>query len=151
MTTELLNGYNHVATISPDLDRLIEFYGKVFDAEVVFDLHAAGLELRHVGIEIGDKVFLHAWELPEDNVTAAGNEMFRRGRLDHLALSTPDEDALREVEKRLVAYGAATSESDFGNQIAIWFEDPDGMGLEVCCWKPGATWADARDPDPPGR
>ncbi len=151
MSKKLLHGFNHVATISPDLDRLIDFYRVVFGSKVVFDLHAPGLERRHAGIEVGDQVFLHAWELPHENVTAAGDEMFRRGRLDHMALAVDDEDTLLEIRDRLVAIGAANiSLTDFGNQLSVWFTDPDGMGLEVCCWKPGATWADARDPQPIG-
>ncbi len=147
MGTELLKGFNHVASITPDLDRLIAFYRDVFGAEVVFDLHAPGLELRHAGIELGRQVFLHAWEVPEENVTAAGDEMFKRGRLDHIALEAVDQRALEVIRERLTARRIqGVSVTDFGHQVSVWFTDPDGMGLEVACWKPGATWADARDP-----
>jgi catechol 2,3-dioxygenase-like lactoylglutathione lyase family enzyme len=33
----LLQGFNHVATVTADLDRLIAFYEEAFDVEVVFD------------------------------------------------------------------------------------------------------------------
>ena len=59
MATKLA-GFNHVATISPNLDRQFEFHRKVFRSDVVFDLKAPGLELRHAGSELGDNVFFAA-------------------------------------------------------------------------------------------
>lgn len=145
--TKLLNGFNHVATITANLDRLIEFYRDVFGAEVVMDKVAPGIDLRHVGIDLGGGAFLHAWEVSEDDVSAAGNQMFRRGRVDHVALSAPDEETLWRIEERLKARGDTdTHRSDFGNILGVFFRDPDGMELEVCCFRAGATWADARDP-----
>jgi catechol 2,3-dioxygenase-like lactoylglutathione lyase family enzyme len=34
----LLDGIHHVATLTADLDRLIAFYGRIFDARVLLDL-----------------------------------------------------------------------------------------------------------------
>lgn len=59
MSTDLLSGFHHVATVTRDMDRLIRFYEEVFDASPVFDLVAPGLELRHVGLDIGG-AFVHA-------------------------------------------------------------------------------------------
>ncbi len=146
MTKSLLNGFNHVATMTRDMDRLIEFYKEVFDAKPVFDLVAPGLELRHVGIDLGG-AFLHAWEASEDVTGPFPREMFRRGRLDHIALAARDEGSLEELRQRLISHGACDgSISDFGSVFSVWFTDPDGMELEVCCLKEGADMADVRDP-----
>ena len=40
-------------------------------------------------------------------MNAARDEMFRRGRLDHMALAVEDEDTLLEIRERLVSVGAA--------------------------------------------
>ncbi len=44
----LLQGFNHVATLTSDLDGLIAFYGKAFDVPVVLDTDMpAGPRYRH--------------------------------------------------------------------------------------------------------
>ncbi len=146
MAKSLLAGFNHVATVTRDMDRLIRFYEEVFDAKPVFDLVAPGLELRHVGIDCGG-AFLHAWEATEDTTGSFPSAMFRRGRLDHLALAARDENSLEQLRRRLIAYGACNGDiTDFGSILSVWFTDPDGMELEVCCLKDGADITDVRDP-----
>lgn len=148
MTQSLLAGFNHVATVTRDMDRLIEFYEEVFDATPVFDLVAPGLELRHVGLDVGG-AFVHAWEAPEEQTGPFPEEMFRRGRLDHVALAARDEEALEALRLRLVAQGACEGRvTDFGSLLSVWFTDPDGMGLEVCCFKAGVAIGHVHDPDP---
>lgn len=146
MTDTLLTGFNHVATVTRDMDRLLLFYKEVFDATPVFDLVAPGLELRHVGIDLGG-AFLHAWEISEDETGAFALEMFRRGRLDHMALAARDEHALEQLRARLVAHGACKGNvTDFGSILSVWFTDPDGMEMEVCCLKSGVDIDSVRDP-----
>jgi len=75
--------------------------------------------------------------------------MFRRGRVDHLALAARDEEALEVLRQRLVEYGACEGNvTDFGSILSVWFMDPDGMELEVCCIKTGANISDVVDPYP---
>jgi hypothetical protein len=47
----LLNSINHLTFITADMDRLIAFYQRNFEAWVHFDLTED--ELRHVAIEVG--------------------------------------------------------------------------------------------------
>ncbi|MGI8941355.1 MAG: VOC family protein [Actinomycetota bacterium] len=148
MPEGLLTGFNHVATVTRDMDRLVNFYGEVFDATAVFDLVAPGLELRHVGLDVGG-AFVHAWEADERTTGSFPQEMFRRGRVDHLALAARDEEALEVLRQRLVEYGACEGNvTDFGSILSVWFMDPDGMELEVCCIKTGANISDVVDPHP---
>jgi catechol 2,3-dioxygenase-like lactoylglutathione lyase family enzyme len=148
MPEGLLTGFNHVATVTRDMDRLVNFYGEVFDATAVFDLVAPGLELRHVGLDVGG-AFVHAWEADERTTGSFPQEMFRRGRVDHLALAARDEEALEVLRQRLVEYGACEGNvTDFGSILSVWFMDPDGMELEVCCIKTGANISDVVDPYP---
>lgn len=148
MPDHLLTGFNHVATVTRDIDRLTAFYKEVFDASIVFDLVAPGIELRHVAIDVGGS-FIHAWEADEETTGPFPQEMFKRGRLDHLALAARDEDALEVFRGRLTEQGACDGNvTDFGSILSVWFLDPDGMELEVCCVKAGANIADAVDPVP---
>ncbi len=147
MANELLAGFNHVATVTRDMDQLVNFYEEVFDATAVFDLVAPGLELRHVGLDVGG-AFVHAWEADERTTGSFPQEMFRRGRLDHLALAARDEEALEILRQRLVEHGACEGNvTDFGSILSVWFIDPDGMELEVCCIKTGGI-GDVVDPHP---
>jgi catechol 2,3-dioxygenase-like lactoylglutathione lyase family enzyme len=148
MTKGLLTGFNHVATVTRDMDRLVAFYQEVFDATPVFDLVAPGLELRHVGLDVGG-AFIHAWEAEERTTGPFPQEMFRRGRLDHIALAARDEAALEVLRQRLVEHRACEGNvTDFGSILSVWFTDPDGMELEVCCIKTGASIGDVVDPRP---
>jgi catechol 2,3-dioxygenase-like lactoylglutathione lyase family enzyme len=148
MTKSLLTGFNHVATVTRDMDRLVAFYEEVFDATAVFDLVAPGLELRHAGLDVGG-AFIHAWEADETTTGPFSQEMFRRGRLDHLALAARDEAALGVLRQRLMEHRACEGNvTDFGSILSVWFTDPDGMELEVCCLKAGANIADVVDPIP---
>ena len=43
---KLLNGINHLTLITSDMEKLIDFYKRIFDAEVTLDLEEGNL--RHV-------------------------------------------------------------------------------------------------------
>lgn len=141
----LTSGFNHVAFVTNDLDRLADFYKKIFDAEVVADMHARGI--RHAMIKIGPSAVIHPFEMPDSDQTKPLG-MFERGRLDHIALNAPTKEAFEEIRKRLVDAGASDGAiTDFGSNESVFFRDPDGMEAEVCLWKDDATWADTIDPN----
>ncbi len=49
----LLRGFNHVATLTADLDRLITFYEEIFEVKAVFDSRMpAGPRYRHAMLEL---------------------------------------------------------------------------------------------------
>jgi hypothetical protein len=119
------------------MDRLIEFYERVFDAKVTLDLSEGGL--RHVFIEVGTSTVLHPFEIP--GVTPPGSlPMFERGRLDHFALNATSEEAFRETRKRIIAEGHDDCVViDMGLLLLYNFTDPDGGEHEVVWWKPEGT------------
>ena len=47
----LVNGIHHLTFITADMDRLIDFYERVFDARVTLDLTEG--PVRHTFIEVG--------------------------------------------------------------------------------------------------
>lgn len=145
----LVNDLHHLAFITGDMDRLIAFYGRIFDARVTFDRveddPPAGQQyrrLRHAFIEIGRHTVLHPFEV--EGIEPPGREpMFSRGRLDHFALNASSEEAFREIRRRLMAEGANATEgglvTDMGSMWSFSFYDPDGAWLEVMWVKPGAS------------
>jgi catechol 2,3-dioxygenase-like lactoylglutathione lyase family enzyme len=133
----LTDGFSHVASVTDDVDRLVGFYQRVFDAPVLFDMEEEGM--RHAAIDVGAGVVLHAFRVP----WAPGDErreMFERGRTDHYGLTVPTMDALLEIRRRLQAEGPDTSDGavrDFGPLYSLHYVDPDGVHLEVNLFKAG--------------
>lgn len=127
-------GCNHVALVTQDLNRFIDFYRTVFDAEVRYDLDEG--ELRHALVDLGAGFALHPFEFADGNPNArASDEMFGRGHLDHLAINVEDPEAFELLRARLVEAGATDGTvTDFGAVRCVWFEDPDGMGSEISIW-----------------
>ena len=133
----LVDGISHVATVTEDLDRMADFYRRVFDAEIGEVMEEEGL--RHQLIFLGDQVALHpfevSWKEPDQRF-----EMFDRGRLDHFGVTAPTVDAMLEIRRRLLAEddGAGATDGqirDFGPLYSLHFVDPDGVHLEVNLFK----------------
>ena len=132
---QLLNDIHHLMFITADMDRLISFYERVFEARVTLDLEEEGL--RHAYIEVGPHTVLHMFQVP--GVEPPGQQpFFQRGRLDHFALNAASEEAFRELRRRIVAEGVSDSVvTDMGSILLFSFLDPDEGRHEVVWKKPG--------------
>jgi catechol 2,3-dioxygenase-like lactoylglutathione lyase family enzyme len=127
---QLLRGINHVAVLTADLDRFIEFYQRVFGLEVIFS--ESTTTFRHAILRTGPDSWLHPAEIANNSHATAVPAMFLRGHLDHLALTAASQEAFMEIRARLMVSGASTgSIEDLGAFHGLWFEDPDGMRAEL--------------------
>jgi catechol 2,3-dioxygenase-like lactoylglutathione lyase family enzyme len=143
----LVDGINHVAFITRDFDRLADFYRRVFDAEVVLDVNDAR-GLRHGMIQIGATCVLHAFEMADSPQAEPGQQMFERGRLDHIAINAASKDAFQALRERLIEAGASDGTiTDFGAILSVFFRDPDGMEAEMCVMKEGVSMSETRPPE----
>jgi catechol 2,3-dioxygenase-like lactoylglutathione lyase family enzyme len=134
----ITNGIHHVALISADLDRWLDFYVGVFAADVRVDMTEDGL--RHVMLDVGGGATLHAFMLPGNRWAEATDPMFERGHVDHVALEAPTRDAFEHLRRRLVDRGASDGTvTDFGSVRSVSFVDPDGWEGEVALWQAGQT------------
>jgi catechol 2,3-dioxygenase-like lactoylglutathione lyase family enzyme len=135
---DMLDGIHHLTTLTADLDRLIGFYERVFDARVTLDLQEEGL--RHAFIELGPGTVLHPFQVPGVDVPQGEIPMFARGRLDHFGLSAASETTFRELRRRVLLEGAGDGTvTDMGPFLSFSFTDPDGVGHEVMWVKPGVS------------
>jgi len=126
----LVNGINHVAIMTTDLQRFIDFYVEVFEVEPLFREDTSAF--RHAILRAGASSWLHPVEVTGNSHGQAIAEMFARGHLDHIALSAPSPEAFRIVRERLMARGRSSGVvEDLGAFRAIWFNDPDGMRGEL--------------------
>ena len=137
----MLSGFNHVAILTDDLDRLEAFYRDVFGVTDVFDMTFE--DVHHRLLRVGEQSVLHAFE----KEAPAPGTIFERGRLDHLALNVAEPTEFERLRQRLVDAGASDGAvTDFGALVSVTFQDPDGLWCELCCMKPGAALSDAVDP-----
>ena len=143
----MIDGVNHIAVMTDDLDRFVEFYADVFDLELVFTEDTPAF--RHAILRTGPNSWIHPAEVLDANPhNAASSAMFDRGHLDHLALTASDAESFAVARKRLVARGASDgSIDDLGAFHSTWFTDPDGMQVELVLIVDDAL-ADIHSPQP---
>jgi len=149
----LLDGFNHVAILTNDTDRLQEFWVSVFDATVgdAPDMPPeAGMRLSF--ILVGPHSELNVFEIKGNTEADRQTPGFGRGRLDHLAVHAASLDAFETIRERLMARGAADEfVTDFGTILSIFFRDPDGLECEVCVENPDAQPGVVNPPGTPAR
>lgn len=126
-------GFNHVATLTPDLDRVVEFYTTVFGAELTFEMEAADDHPRMAIVEMGGGAALNVFEVPEESIVGDRRQQGGRGSIDHFAIAVEALATLESVKDRLVEAGVDIGEiQELGDMWSLFFRDPDGMELEVC-------------------
>jgi catechol 2,3-dioxygenase-like lactoylglutathione lyase family enzyme len=129
----LTTGINHVATLTPDMDRLVRFYTEAFEAKVTFEMAAAEERPRMVVLDLGGGGALNVFEVPEDEIVGARRTMGGRGAIDHFGIAVDSHATLSALRERMVAAGAEIGEIQrLGPDWSLFFRDPDGMELEVC-------------------
>jgi len=126
-------GFNHVATLTPDLDRLVGFYRAAFGAEVAFEMEARSDHPRMIILDLGGGAALNAFEVPAEEIIGERRRQGGRGAIDHFGLAVESHETLVRMRDRLVAAGAEVGEVQrLGETWSLFFRDPDGMELEVC-------------------
>ena len=130
----LLDGVNHIALLTRDMDRFIRFYQEAFDATVVHDNrnHAGHVGERMVIMALGGQSAFNVFEVPGNTQAHVQTPMFGRGRLDHFGLNARSRETFEHVRTRLMHLGASDGTiTDFGAALSVFFRDPDGHLLEL--------------------
>jgi catechol 2,3-dioxygenase-like lactoylglutathione lyase family enzyme len=144
----LLDGVNHVAILTSDTERFVNFYRDVFEAEVE-GTNDMGGEGTLSFVRIG-RAEINLFELHGNSEAQRQTPMFGRGRIDHLGLQAASLEAFEEIRRRLIERGA-TDEfvTDFGPILSLFFTDPDGLEGEVCVANPDAKPGVSNPPGTP--
>jgi catechol 2,3-dioxygenase-like lactoylglutathione lyase family enzyme len=151
----LTSGFNHVAILTNDTERLQAFYVDVFDAEVLRDGPEPGSDegpVRMTVIHVGPSAELNVFQIVGNTEADRQVPMFGRGRIDHLALQADSLESFEKIRDRLMARGAADDfVTDFGSILSVFFRDPDGLECEVCVPNPDAVPGASNPPGTPAK
>ena len=128
----------HVHLKVSDLDRAIRFYRDVlgFELQQMYGDQAAFLSAGGYHHHIG----LNTWESQGGSPPPPGTT-----GLYHFAIRLPDRPALAQAFKRVAEAGIRVGASDHGVSEAIYFEDPDGNGIEIYRDRPEDEWPRTAD------
>ncbi len=124
----------HVHLKVADLDRAIAFYRDVmgFEVQQTYGTQAAFLSAGGYHHHIG----LNTWESRDGTPGAPGTT-----GLYHVAFLYPDRAALAATFKSVLDAGVPiTGAADHGVSEAIYFNDPDGNGIEIYRDRPQSEW-----------
>ncbi len=126
-------GFNHVATLTTDLDRLAEFYERAFGAEVTFRMDATPEHPRMFILSLGGGGSLNVFEVDPEEIIGERRRQGGRGAIDHFALAVESHAELEAVKQRIVDAGGEVGDiQQLGDEWSLFFRDVDGMELEVC-------------------
>ena len=131
----LTTGFNHIATLTTDMNLTVNFYREAFDATVLFEMEKRDDHPRMVVLDLGAGAALNVFEVTEQDMIGDRRRQGGRGAIDHYALAVASLEMLQEVRERLETAGAQEvgEIQRLGAEWSLFFRDPDDMELEVCC------------------
>ncbi len=131
----LTTGFNHVATLTTDMDATVAFYTSAFDATVTFEIPASDEHPWMKILDLGGGAALNVFEVPAQEIIGERRRQGGRGAIDHFALAVESHAVLEVLVRRLADAGAQEvgQVQRLGDEWSLFFRDPDGMELEVCC------------------
>lgn len=125
-------GINHIATLTPNLERHLAFYEAVFEAKKVFEMEKTADHPRMWILDLGGGSALNVFEAEPESIVGDRRQAGGRGPIDHFGIHVDSLTTLELVKERLIAAGADIGEiQDLGGEWSLFFRDVDGMELEV--------------------
>ena len=83
----LTTGFNHVATLTTDMDLTVGFYEEVFGAVVIAEIEPADDHPWMKILDLGGGAALNVFEAPAETIIGEGRRQGGRGAIDHFALA----------------------------------------------------------------
>lgn len=142
----MFRGVNHLALVSSDMNRTVQFYTQVLGLRLVrAQRNDDDPSSRHYFFDLGGGNLLAFFDFPGARPGQVGT-----GTMHHVAFSVESVEKLEELRQQLRRKGVEVSpvvDHDFIR--SIYFRDPDGILLEASAYTRTLTEADIwADPDP---
>ena len=131
----IASGINHIATLTTDMDRTVGFYEQVFEAVVTHEVPHTDDHPWMKVVDLGGGAALNVFEVPDEVMIGERRRIGGRGAIDHFGIAVASPAVLERVRARLGPAGAQEvgEIQPLGGELSLFFRDPDGMELEVCC------------------
>lgn len=131
----ITTGFNHVATLTTDMDLTVTFYEQAFGAEVTFTMEANPDHPKMTILDLGGGACLNVFEVTAEEMIGERRRQGGRGAVDHFGLAVDSLATLETMPQRLRDAGAQEvgEIQQLGGEWSLFFRDPDGMELEVLC------------------
>jgi catechol-2,3-dioxygenase len=126
---------NHIVLYVRDAQRALQFYRDVLGFEIVESMGDQAIFLRANGSDNHHDLGLFGVG-PQAQALPSG----ARIGLYHAAWEVAAIEDLAEARETLLEAGALRGESDHGNSLSLYAEDPDGNELEVFWMVPKDEW-----------
>jgi catechol 2,3-dioxygenase-like lactoylglutathione lyase family enzyme len=91
-------GFNHVATLTTDMDLTVRFYEQAFEAVVTFEVPKRDDHPWMKILDLGGGAALNVFEVPSDEIIGDRRRQGGRGAIDHYALAV--ESRARSTRSR---------------------------------------------------
>jgi catechol 2,3-dioxygenase-like lactoylglutathione lyase family enzyme len=132
-------GVSHLALVTNDMERTVQFYCGVLGMKLIGTLgnQPDGPPHRHYFFSLGPGSAFAFFEWPDVELPARKDSgVPASGRhFDHVALAVASEDDLLAAQQRLREANWDTSDLvDHGIVRSIYFEDPNGISIELSVW-----------------
>ncbi len=136
-----LQGVNHLALVTPNMEETVRFYTEVLGMDLVATIVAPKImnteynwgnaeNARHYFFDMGGGNLLAFFEFPHVPENYA-----RQGQMHHLSFTLDSVESLHEMQARLQEHGVRVSqEVDHSFVKSIYFQDPHGIQLEFSAW-----------------
>ena len=126
---------NHIVLYVRDAQRALQFYRDVLGFEIVESMGDQAVFLRANGSDNHHDLGLFGVG-PQAQALPAGPRI----GLYHAAWEVAAIEDLAQAREALLQAGALRGESDHGNSLSLYAEDPDGNELEVFWMVPKDEW-----------
>ena len=131
----ITTGFNHVATLTTDMNLTVRFYEEAFGGTVTYEVPKSDDHPWMKIVDLGGGASLNIFEADAEAMIGERRRQGGRGAIDHFALAVDSRATLEAVQQRLRDAGAQEvgEIQRLGDELSLFFRDPDGMELEVCC------------------
>jgi catechol 2,3-dioxygenase-like lactoylglutathione lyase family enzyme len=152
------SGFNHLALVSSDMARTVDFYTNVLGMPLIKTLEIPG-GAQHFFFDCGNNDSLAFFWFPDapagvPGISAAGEMpgdgsiVSAHGSMNHVAFDVPADkfdDYVQKLKDKGVAVSPVLNHDDSESTVSremhpgvfvrsVYFRDPDGVLLEFACW-----------------